>query len=158
MTDMPGRTITYHQGAWHEGNPPMVGPMVHSLWMASAVFDGARAFNGLVPDLDRHCARVVTSAESFGMKPDFTAAEIEALVWEGLEKFDAGAELYIRPLYYFADGFVTAKHLQQDGSGQSLVPWDLLEAQLLDQPVRGDPVLLRLGIGQLGGRGHGAIR
>jgi branched-chain amino acid aminotransferase len=107
MTDMPGRTITYHQGAWHEGNPPMLGPMVHSLWMASAVFDGARAFSGLVPDLDRHCARVVASAQSFGMKPDITAAEIEALAWEGIETFAAGAELYIRPLFYFADGFVT---------------------------------------------------
>ena len=107
MTDMPGRTITYHQGAWHEGNPPMLGPMVHSLWMASAVFDGARAFSGLVPDLDRHCARVVASAQSFGMKPDITSAEIEALAWEGIETFKAGAELYIRPLFYFADGFVT---------------------------------------------------
>ena len=107
MTDMPGRTITYHKGAWHEGNPPMLGPMVHSLWMASAVFDGARAFSGLVPDLDRHCARVVSSAESFGMTPDITPAEIEKLAWTGIEKFDAGAELYIRPLFYFADGFVT---------------------------------------------------
>jgi len=107
MTDMAGRTITYHQGAWHEGNPPMLGPMVHSLWMGSAVFDGARAFSGLVPDLGRHCARVVASAQSFGMTPEITPAEIEALAWAGIEKFDAGAELYIRPLFYFADGFVT---------------------------------------------------
>ncbi len=107
MRDMAGRTITYHHGAWHEGNPPMLGPMVHSLWMASAVFDGARAFSGLAPDLGRHCARVVASAEAFGMTPEITAAEIEALAWAGIEKFEAGAELYIRPLFYFADGFVT---------------------------------------------------
>ena len=85
----------------------MLGPMVHSLWMASAVFDGARAFSGLVPDLARHCARVVASAQSFGMTPEITPAEIEALAWTGIEKFDVGAELYIRPLFYFADGFVT---------------------------------------------------
>ena len=107
MPDMAGRTITYHQGAWHEGNPPMLGPMVHSLWMASAVFDGARAFSGLVPDLTRHCDRVVASAESFGMTPDITAREIETLAWQGIEKFGADAELYVRPLFYFADGFVT---------------------------------------------------
>jgi branched-chain amino acid aminotransferase len=104
---MAAKTITFHDGAWHEGNPPMLGPMVHSLWMASAVFDGARAFSGLAPDLARHCERVVTSAEALGMAPAITAAEIEALAWAGIEKFEAGAELYIRPLFYFADGFVT---------------------------------------------------
>ena len=85
----------------------MLGPMVHSLWMASAVFDGARAFSGLVPDLARHCARVVSSAQSFGMTPEFSPAKIEVLTWTGIDMFDAGAELYIRPLFYFADGFVT---------------------------------------------------
>jgi branched-chain amino acid aminotransferase len=81
--------------------------MVHSLWMASSVFDGARAFSRLAPDLDRHCRRVIESARSFGMTPDITAAEIERLAWEGIEKFPEDAELYIRPLFYFADGFVT---------------------------------------------------
>ena len=81
MPDMAGRTITYHQGAWHDGNPPMLGPMVHSLWMGSAVFDGARAFSGLAPDLARHCARVVASAQSFGMTPEITADGIEALAY-----------------------------------------------------------------------------
>lgn len=107
MPDMAGRTITYHHGAWHEGNPPMLGPMVHSLWMGSAVFDGARAFSGLAPDLDRHCARVIGSAASVGMTPEIGAAEIEALAWAGIDKFGPGAELYVRPLFYFADGFVT---------------------------------------------------
>lgn len=104
---MAADTHTYHDGAWHEGNAPMFGPMVHSLWMASAVFDGARAFGRLAPDLDRHCRRVIASAESFGMTPGITAAEIERLAWEGIEKFPDDAELYIRPLFYFAEGFVT---------------------------------------------------
>ncbi len=107
MHEMAARTITFHDGAWHEGNPPMLGPMVHSLWMASAVFDGARAFSGLAPDLDRHCARVVESAGALAMAPKITAPEIEALAWAGIEKFGVGAELYVRPLFYFADGFVT---------------------------------------------------
>ena len=33
--------------------------------------------------------------------------EIVALCWEAIDKFPADAELYIRPLFYFADGFVT---------------------------------------------------
>ncbi len=100
-------TCTYHDGAWHDGNAPMFGPMLHSLWMASSVFDGARAFARLAPDLDRHCRRVIESARSFGMTPDITADEIERLAWDGIEKFPDDAELYIRPLFYFADGFVT---------------------------------------------------
>jgi branched-chain amino acid aminotransferase len=84
----------------------MLGPMVHSLWMGSAVFDGARAFSGLAPDLDRHCARVIDSAASVGMTPEIGAAEIEALAWAGIDRFGPSAELYVRPLFYFADGFV----------------------------------------------------
>ena len=57
MNGPSSEPLTYHDGAWHQGNPPMLGPMDHSLWMASAVFDGARAFGGLAPDLDRHCQR-----------------------------------------------------------------------------------------------------
>jgi branched-chain amino acid aminotransferase len=104
---MTAESYTFHNGAWHEGNAPLFGPMVHSLWMASAVFDGARAYGRLAPDLDRHCRRVIESAKSFGMSPDITAQEIEALAWQGIEKFPEDAELYIRPLFYFADGFVT---------------------------------------------------
>lgn len=103
---MKKQILTWKDGTWHEGNPPMLGPMVHSFWMASAVFDGARAFNGLAPDLDRHCQRVVDSARSFGMKPKFSAEEITAVAWEGIAKFPADAALYVRPLYYFGDGFV----------------------------------------------------
>jgi branched-chain amino acid aminotransferase len=99
--------LTWIDGTWHEGNPPIVGPMTHSLWMASAVFDGARSFNGIAPDLDRHCARVVDSARAFGMTPALSAAEIYELAWDGIEKFPPATELYIRPMFYFEDGFVT---------------------------------------------------
>lgn len=104
---MAEQSHTYHEGAWHAGNPPMLGPMAHSLWMASAVFDGARSFGRLAPDLDRHCRRVLESAALFGMTPEISAEEIERLSWEGIEKFPEDAALYIRPLFYFADGFVT---------------------------------------------------
>ena len=106
MHDMASNPLSYHDGKWLEGNPPLLGPMDHSCWMGSSVFDGARAFGGLAPDLDRHCARIVRSAEEFGITPEIDAAAIEALCWEGIERFGADAELYIRPMFYFTDGFV----------------------------------------------------
>ena len=103
---MTGKSLTYHDGAWHEGNPPILGPMDHGWWMASSVFDGARALGGLAPDLDLHCARVVRSAESMGIEPAIDGPAIEALCWEGIERFAPAAELYLRPMFYFTDGFV----------------------------------------------------
>lgn len=103
---MAGRSITWCDGAWLEGNPPLLGPMSHAWWMASTVFDGARSFGRLAPDLDRHCARLIASAKSFHMTPPMTADEMIALAWEGIEKFPEDAELYIRPMMYFENGFV----------------------------------------------------
>jgi branched-chain amino acid aminotransferase len=70
------------------------------------VFDGARAFAGVAPDLDQHCRRIVRSAESFGLKVVKTAGEIEELTREGIAKFPKGAELYLRPMLWAAEGFV----------------------------------------------------
>ena len=50
------QTYTYLDGQWLEGNPPIVGPRTHAFWLGSSVFDGARAFDGVAPDLDRHCS------------------------------------------------------------------------------------------------------
>lgn len=103
---MDRKSFTWKDGIWHEGNPPMLGPMSHAWWMASSVFDGARAFDGLAPDLNRHCARLIASARAFHMTPPMDAPAMEALCWEGIEKFPAGEELYVRPMMYFEDGFV----------------------------------------------------
>src|SRR3546814_996692 len=70
------KAVHFLEGKWLEGNPPIMGPMTHAAWMASVVFDGARAFEGVTPDLDRHCARLVRSAESFGLKAVYTAGEM----------------------------------------------------------------------------------
>jgi branched-chain amino acid aminotransferase len=102
------RSITYVDGTWHEGNPLLLGPMTHATWMASAVFDGARAFAGVAPDLDRHCARLIRSAEIMGFAAPVTAERVLELAWAGIGRFPEGAELYIRPLIYTEEGFVTA--------------------------------------------------
>ena len=83
-----------------------MGPMTHAPWLGSCVFDGARAFEGVAPDLDLHCQRIVRSAESFGLKVVKNAGEIEELIREGIAKFPKSAELYLRPMFWAEDGFV----------------------------------------------------
>jgi len=97
---------TYLDGRWLEGNPGIVGPMTHGLWLGSCVFDGARAFEGVAPDLELHCARVVRSAEVMGLEPHLTAGEILEIAQEGRRRFARDAELYIRPMFWAESGFV----------------------------------------------------
>ena len=101
--------LHFIDGRWTSGNPPLLGPMSNAFWMASVAFDGARAFAGVAPDLDRHAQRLVNSARVLGLEPTLTANEIVALAWDGIGQFPAGAELYIRPLFYAEDGFVLPK-------------------------------------------------
>jgi branched-chain amino acid aminotransferase len=80
--------------------------MTHATWQSSIVFDGARAFEGCMPDLDRHCTRVIASARALGLEPMLTAGEIEELAREGVAQFPECAELYIRPMFFAEDGFI----------------------------------------------------
>lgn len=98
------RTWTYLDGDWHEGNPPVLGPRSHAFWLGSSVFDGARAFEGVTPDLDRHCARVNASASSLGLAPTMDAETIFELTREGVKRFAPNAALYIRPMYWAEQG------------------------------------------------------
>ena len=93
-------THTFLDGEWFEGNRPMLGPRSHAFWLASSVFDGARAFEGVAPDLDKHCARLNRSARTMWLKPTMSAEAVEALAREGVKKFAPGAHLYIRPMYW----------------------------------------------------------
>lgn len=83
-----------------------MGPMTHAPWLGSCVFDGARAFEGVAPDLGQHCERLVRSAKSFNLKPVVSARELEERAWEGIGKFSKGTALYIRPMSWAEDGFV----------------------------------------------------
>jgi len=91
---------TFFDGDWHEGNVPIMGPRTHAAWLGSTVFDGARAFEGVAPDLDRHCARINQSAVNFGLKPVVPAEIWLQLARTGIARFPADAELYIRPMYW----------------------------------------------------------
>lgn len=94
---------TYYRGEWHPGDTRILGAASHATWLGSLVFDGARLFDGVAPDLDRHAARVNDSARALGLEPTLTAAAIEALTREGLQKFAPGTDVYIRPMYWAED-------------------------------------------------------
>jgi branched-chain amino acid aminotransferase len=94
---------------WVEGNPPQLGLMDNATWMSSVAFDGARAFDGVMPDADAHAARLVRSAKVIGLGPKLAAEEIAARMREGVARFPTGAHLYVRPLFYAAEGFVVPK-------------------------------------------------
>ena len=101
-----GTAWTYFENAWHKGNPSIMGAMDHAPWLGSCVFDGSRAFEGVAPDLDLHCQRLIRSAKSFDLKILKNAEEIEAIIREGIAKFPKTAELYLRPMYWATEGFV----------------------------------------------------
>src|SRR5271155_1105207 len=94
------QTFTFLDGEWFEGNRPFIGARTHAFWLGSSVFDGARAFEGVAPDLDKHCARLNRSAKSMCLKPTMSVEAIVELGQEGMKKFSPGAELYIRPMYW----------------------------------------------------------
>jgi branched-chain amino acid aminotransferase len=105
MTAPESDTWTFFEGGWHAGNVRIMGPRTHGAWLASGVFDGARAFEGTTPDLDLHLSRANRSAEAMGLRPAVSVARWEDLVREGLSRFAHDAELYIRPMYWAETGF-----------------------------------------------------
>jgi branched-chain amino acid aminotransferase len=94
------KTWTFFEDAWHEGNVPIMGPRTHAAWLCSIVFDGARAFEGVTPDLELHCARVNDSAKKLFLKPMVSTETWVRLAREGVAKFDKDDALYIRPMYW----------------------------------------------------------
>ena len=113
--------LTYFKGQWAEGNVPLYGAMDHSVWLGSSVFDGARAMRGRMPDLRLHLQRVIDSADRLGLLCPLTVDEMEVLVKEGVAKFPADAELYIRPLVFGCEGFLIP---QPEQSGFALTLFD----------------------------------
>ena len=108
---------TYFNGVWHDGNTPVINAADHGAWLGSGVFDGARFVNGLMPDLDLHCARVNRSAEALMLKPTVSPEDMVEIVKEGLKSYSVGAAVYIRPMYWGIGGDVTAIVPSRDETG-----------------------------------------
>jgi branched-chain amino acid aminotransferase len=94
------KTWTFFEDEWREGNTPIMGVRTHAAWLCSVVFDGARAFEGVTPDLDLHSARVNDSAKKLYLQPSVGVARWMELAHEGIAKFDQKTALYIRPMYW----------------------------------------------------------
>ncbi|OLP61571.1 branched chain amino acid aminotransferase [Xaviernesmea oryzae] len=97
-------TWTFVDGEWLEGNPKLIGPTSHAMWLGSTVFDGGRWFDGISPDLDLHCQRVNRSALALDLKPTIAADEMQALALEGVRRFDGKTAIYIKPMYWGEHG------------------------------------------------------
>jgi branched-chain amino acid aminotransferase len=97
------KTVTFFEDEWRDGNVPIMGVRTHAAWLCTSVFDGARAFEGVTPDLDLHCARVNESAKAMCLKPFVPVETWVELVREGRKRFERDAELYIRPMYWAED-------------------------------------------------------
>jgi branched-chain amino acid aminotransferase len=77
-----------------------MGVRDHATWLCSSVFDGARSFEGVSPDLDLHCERVNASAQTMHLNPVVSTEKWLELVRDGIKRFDKEAALYIRPMYW----------------------------------------------------------
>lgn len=95
---------TFFGGAWHDDDVPVMRAADHGAWLGTTVFDGARFFEGVAPDLDRHCERVNRSAEALMITPTVGVEEMVAIIRDGLARYPKGSAVYIRPMYWALEG------------------------------------------------------
>lgn len=104
ITTKSGAVRTFWEGRWHDLDVAVMKASDHGIWQGSSVFDGARRFDGLVPDLDLHCARVNRSAEALMITPTCATLDMIAIIREGLADFVPDQAVYIRPMYWALHG------------------------------------------------------
>jgi branched-chain amino acid aminotransferase len=95
---------TWFEGRWHDADLHVMRASDHGMWQGSSVFDGARWFDGVCPDLAAHCARVNRSAEALMITPTLAAEEIEQIARDGLRAYDRTTAVYVRPMYWALHG------------------------------------------------------
>ena len=95
---------TFVNGAWHDGNMPIMAAADHGAWLGTTVFDGARFVDGMAPDLLAHCDRVVRSARALMLHPVLTGPEIHDIAWDGLRRYPRSSAVYVRPMIWGIDG------------------------------------------------------
>ena len=109
--------VTWVDGRWHRGNAPIINAADHAAWLGSAVFDGARQFEGVRPDLDLHSARIIRSARAMGMVPHVDAETVQGLLEEGCKMFAPDAALYLRPMMWAKDSTPGIIDLEPESTG-----------------------------------------
>lgn len=125
-------TRTYFQGEWHDGDVPIMRAADHGSWLGTTVFDGARYFEGLTPDLEAHLARVNRSAKALMLNPTTSTSDMLEITHEGLKRFGTDTAVYIRPMYWGIDADLTTSAIapSQDTTGFAIC----LEAVPMAQP------------------------
>lgn len=108
---------TFFNGTWHDQDMPIMKAADHGSWLGTTVFDGARYFEGIAPDLEAHCARLNRSAEALMVRPTVSTLVMVEIVKEGLKAFSNTSAVYIRPMYWAIDGDQTAIVPQPDETG-----------------------------------------
>ncbi|MFV2053623.1 branched-chain amino acid aminotransferase [Aliiroseovarius sp. YM-037] len=104
-----GKNIrTWFDGAWHDGAVSIIGSADHAAWLGSTIFDGARYFEGMAPDLLAHCTRANRSAEALMLAPTITPEEMVEIAWDGLSAYGPETAVYIRPMYWAVHGEASA--------------------------------------------------
>jgi len=99
---------TYFEGTWHNGDVAIMRAADHGSWLGTNVFDGARLFEGVTPDLEAHCERVNRSAKALMIEPNVSTSQMVDIAREGLRLYPANAAVYIRPMYWSIDGAPSA--------------------------------------------------
>ena len=108
---------TYFEGKWRKGDIPIIRAADHGAWLASNVFDGARYFDGLAPDLEAHCKRLNDSAEALMLEPIVSTEDMVGIIWDGLSQYDQNPPIYIRPMYWAKDGDLSAIVPRKENTG-----------------------------------------
>jgi len=99
-----GQIATWFKGKWHDGNVAVLGAADHAMWLGTQVFDGARKFEGVMPDLFLNCQRIIRSAEVMGMVSPVTAEDVHEIIRDGVKRFSSDAALYLRPMMWSVEG------------------------------------------------------
>lgn len=119
------KAITYVDYEWKKGNFGLIGAVSNASWLGISVFDGARAWDGLAPDLIKHCERFITSCEYMGLDAKHTEDNTLPIYFkkkaiEGIKKFDPSIALYIRFLAWAENSGCYAK---QGGTKFAVSVW-----------------------------------
>jgi len=116
---------TYYKGQWNDHDVAIMRAADHGSWLGSTVFDGARYFDGVVPDLWGHCERVNNSAHAMMITPTVTTEQMVEIIWEGLQLFPSNSAIYIRPMYWALDGDDLAIVPKVDSTGFAICLEDI---------------------------------
>ena len=106
MNTKDKNSIVWFDGEWNDGSKLIMSSMSQSYMHGSTIFDGARAYNNAIPDLHKHCERLINSSKIFGLSLPVSKEELINLCKEGVRYFEDSAELYVRPSIFCDEGFL----------------------------------------------------